>query len=187
MTRALGRITSLIVATITGLVCLRGTLAAQTQPAGGGGLPRVQSGTRRGATPAQRPRPVHGRTAGVIAIVPEFYPVVYGEDTTSAPAVARAGTKVIEVAPGPDGEIIEVQRLPGDTVRLTRPATGSTIAAVRLFLADSLQHVLAEQTFQDAPYSAVFSVSARTSFVGATVTYTTGATSTTMLPYVPSR
>ncbi|MGH7624037.1 MAG: hypothetical protein ACREOJ_01810 [Gemmatimonadaceae bacterium] len=187
MTKASRRITWLIVATLTGLACLRGTLAAQAQPAGGGGLPRVQSGTRRGVTPAQRPRPVHGRTAGVIAIVPDFYPVIYGEDTTSAPAAARAGTKVIEVAPGPGGEIMEVQRLPGDTLRLTRPATGSTIATVRLFLADSLQHVLAEQTFQDAPYSAVFPVSPRTAFVGATVTYTSGASSTTLQPYVPTR
>lgn len=174
---------------LLGVALAAASAAAQAHATTGSGLPRLQAASPRSHAPASHTAGMHRHGIPLLGLAQFLYPVVYADDTEVAPAASAqpTGSKVIEVAPGPDGEIVEVQRMGTGSVRLTRPASGSAIAAVRLFLADSLQQVLVQQTLNDPPYSAVLELSPRTAYVGASVTYVSGATSTTVLPYMPSR
>ena len=177
------------IVTLLGFVVTAASAEAQAHATTSSSLPRLETASPRSHAPASRPATMHRHGIPLLGIAPFLYPLVYADDTAVAPAASAqsTGSKVIEVAPGPDGEIVEVQRVGTDSVRLTRPASGSAIVAVRLFLADSLQQVLVQQTLRDPPYSTVLELSHRTSYVGASVTYVSGATSTTVLPYMPSR
>jgi hypothetical protein len=177
------------IVTLSGVALAAASAAGQAHATTSSGLPRLQAASPRSHAPASHPAGGHRHGVPLLGLAPFLYPIVYADDTGVAPAASAqpTGSKVIEVAPGPDGQIVEVQRIGPASIRLTRPSSGSAVAAVRLFLADSLQHVLAQQTLTEPPYSVVLELSPRTAYVGASVTYVSGATSTTVLPYMPSR
>lgn len=156
--------------------------------------PRRFPGRGRGsgcpAITAGMPCPGPGRSIGLFGFAPFFYPVfLTGEPYAEpAPAVqAPSGSKLIEVAPGAAGEVLEIQRVGAGALRLTRPGGGSAVRSVRLFLGDSARRVITERSLDDPPYSTVLPLSPRTAFVGTLVTYADGTTTSTWLPYQPSR
>ena len=111
----------------------------------------------------------------------------YAVATTSAPV--SSGPKLIVVGEGSGGEAITLEHPTADRLRVTWSATGAVAREVRLFLADSSRQTLRTSVPDvDAP-SATFEIGAlgwRIAFVGATVVYASGVTTTTLVPYVPS-
>ncbi|HEX5437002.1 MAG TPA: hypothetical protein VFW98_07580 [Gemmatimonadaceae bacterium] len=93
---------------------------------------------------------------------------------------------IIEVNPGPShgaAEQLDIEHPDEGIVRLTRPADGRTLEEVQFFVADSSHRALTTQTVREAPYTALFDVSPRVAYVGATVVYADGVRVTTELPY----
>src|SRR5688500_2836039 len=105
------------------------------------------------------------------------------------PAPSTSGPKLIVVGEGSGGESITLEHPTADRLRVTWSATGAIAREVRLFLADSARQTLRTSVPDvDAP-TATFQIGAlgsRIAFVGATVVFVSGVTTTTLVPYVPS-
>jgi hypothetical protein len=105
------------------------------------------------------------------------------EQETQQPS--SRGSELIVVGGQHGDAAIDVRQVGGDTIQLTRPGSEAGVRQVTLFLADSLRHPIVEQTVSAAPYTANFTPTSATAFVGITVTYTNGTIATTIVPYIP--
>ena len=126
--------------------------------------------------------------------VPIFYPYydvgyVYSEVAadTYAPEPSRATSKLIVVGTGSGGgsDALTVESL-GDSVRLNWLPNGRPVREVKLFVADSGKRELATRSTNPVTPTAIFEIatlSAPVAFVGVTVVFADGVTSTTLVPY----
>lgn len=143
-----------------------------------------------------------GRVLGTFMIGYPFYvPIVvpyiydatyvrYGEPAEvyapSAP-MEQPASKLIVVGGGTagGGDALTVETL-GDSVQLSWLGAGRAAREVRLFVSDSAQQQLASRRASAAAPTATFEIatlSAPVAFVGVSVTFTDGVTSTTVVPY----
>jgi len=134
--------------------------------------------------------------------VPIFYPYydvgyVYSEVAadTYSPDPPRPTSKLIVVGTGSTGgsDALTVESL-GDSVRLSWLRNGRPAQEVKLFVADSAKRELATRSTNPTTPTAIFEIatlSAPVAFVGVTVVFADGVTSTTLVPYrgdaAPSR
>lgn len=123
------------------------------------------------------------------------FPFVYESYSSSYITTGYAGdpdafaeaprSRVIVVGAGGASDQLSVESL-GDSVRLTWIGAGKPAREVRLFLTDSAQNQLASRSASAANPRATFEVrtlSAPVAFVGVTVVFTDGVSSTTVVPY----
>ncbi len=127
----------------------------------------------------------HGLHVGVIIGRP-YYPVIYTAPIyVPYPPVVVVNRPPVytppPVAAGDHG--LTVERVNGNTLRLTWQADGRAVQEVGLFLADAEQKVLAVQTLRAAPFTALFNIPPGVAFVGVSVVYADGVQSTTTIPY----
>ena len=129
---------------------------------------------------------------GAALFYPYYYDIgysAYTEVTTHAYAddAPRTASKVIIVGTGSAGasDALTVESL-GDSVRLSWLANGRATREVKLFVADSAKRELATRTTMPSTPTAIFEVatlSAPVAYVGVTVVFADGVTSTTLVPY----
>jgi hypothetical protein len=134
-----------------------------------------------------------GYPFGVPVLLPYYESsyVAYSEIPADAYAVGpeepiRAPSKLIVVGGGTGGgDALTVETL-GDSVRLRWLGAGRPASDVKLFVADSAQRQLASRSASPSAPVATFEVvtlSAPVAFVGVSVTFVDGVTSTTLVPY----
>ena len=89
------------------------------------------------------------------------------------------------VGPGvvSDGDSLVVEKISPTIVRVSWRSDGRPVEEVGLFLADTAETVLAVQTLRAAPFTALFEPDEAVAFIGLTVVWPNGRSSTTLLPF----
>ena len=114
-------------------------------------------------------------------------PVVDGYTVEAEREPERAASRLIVIGggTGSGGDALTVETL-GDSVRLSWLAAGRSAREVKLFVADSARQELASRSASPLAPHATFEVatlSAPVAFVGVSVTFVDGVSSTTVVPY----
>lgn len=142
-------------------------------------------------TPGAYPRH-HGLYVGApfgSAFVILATPVIYSTYAYAAPYSLRysaAGARtLLQGDIGDAADALRVEELRGGVVRLSWHPDGREVEEVGLFLADARQNVLAVQTLRAAPYAALFEPTYAAAYIGVTIAYADGQSTTTLIPYSP--
>ena len=129
--------------------------------------------------------------SSVVVVTPAIIPVAPpapAVDSTGMPgaaAPAAPGGRLLVVGGGTGAPLLEVEAA-GDTLLTLRwTGTAADVREVTLLLLDADRALLAAQTVRAAPYRAIFVRSPNAAFAGVAVTYTGGASTTTVVPLSP--
>ena len=125
----------------------------------------------------------HFGSAFIILAVPVVYPTYVYAAPYSIRYSATGASTVMQGDLGGAAAAVAVDYLASGVVRLSWRPDGRAVEEIGLFLADAQQRVLAVQTLRAPPFSALFEPSYQAAYVGITIVYGDGQTTTTLLPY----
>lgn len=127
----------------------------------------------------------HFGSAFVVLVTPAVYPVYTYVAPYSVRYSASGARTLLQGDLGDAADAVAVERLSSGVVRLTWRPDGRAVEEIGLFLTDAQQNVLAVQTLRVPPFSALFEPTNGVAYVGVTIAYADGQSTTTLLPYRP--